>query len=91
MNIHFYQGAKLWTVIAAASMVIASVAQADTATTQYSYDANGRLTSALYDNGLCIQYSYDANGNRTAVQTSTPTTPPRWGSGSWGCFVWSDQ
>ncbi|MBB3650102.1 uncharacterized protein RhaS with RHS repeats [Rhizobium sp. BK619] len=90
MTTHFYRETRLWASMTAA-LVIASAAQADTATTKYSYDADGRLTTALYDNGLCIQYSYDANGNRTAVQTSTPTTPPRWGSGSWGCFDWPDQ
>jgi hypothetical protein len=90
MNLRIHPGIGLWTAIAAA-VVAVSAARADTTTTQYSYDANGRLASALYDNGLCVQYSYDANGNRTAVQSSTPTTPPRWGSGSWGCFVWSDQ
>jgi len=30
---------------------------------QYSYDANGRLTSVSYSNGLTIKYSYDAAGN----------------------------
>lgn len=90
MSTHFHRKTSLWALMTAA-VVIGSAAQADTATTQYSYDANGRLTTALYDNGLCIQYSYDTNGNRTAVQTSTPTTPPRWGSDSWGCFIWSNQ
>jgi uncharacterized protein RhaS with RHS repeats len=91
MMIHSYRKTRLWAAMVTAAVVIASAARADTATTQYSYDANGRLTSALYSNGLCIQYSYDANGNRTAVQTSTPATPPRWGSGNWGCFAWSAQ
>lgn len=90
MSIKFHREIRLWAAMTA-SLAIASAAQADTATTQYSYDANGRLTSARYDNGLCVQYSYDANGNRTAVQSSTPPPPPRWGSGSWGCLVWSDQ
>jgi len=91
MNLRVYPGMMLWTAIATAAVVIVSAARADTATTRYSYDLNGRLTSALYGSGLCVQYSYDASGNRTAVQSSTPSTPPRWGSGSWGCFVWSDQ
>jgi YD repeat-containing protein len=57
----------------------------------YTYDQLGRVTSALYDNGLCIAYSYDANGNRTS-QTNTLAGPPAtavWGSGVWGCFPWT--
>lgn len=60
----------------------------------YTYDAVGRLATALYDNGTCIAYSYDAAGNRTS-QTITaaggaPQTP-NWGSGTWGCFSWTAQ
>ncbi|TGQ51031.1 hypothetical protein EN836_26170 [Mesorhizobium sp. M1C.F.Ca.ET.193.01.1.1] len=53
----------------------------------YGYDALGRVTSALYDNGLCIAYTYDANGNRTSQVNSTQTAV--WGSGAWGCFKWT--
>lgn len=53
----------------------------------YGYDGLGRLTSVLYDNGVCIAYGYDANGNRTA-QTNTFGTAT-WGSGVWGCFQWT--
>lgn len=58
----------------------------------YTYDQLGRVTSALYDNGLCIAYAYDANGNRTAVtRTAAGGAPqtPTWGTGTWGCFVWT--
>lgn len=60
---------------------------ADTVT--YSYDIVGRVTSAAYDNGLCIIYAYDANGNRTAQSYSTSSAPTsqNWGSGVWGCYL----
>lgn len=61
------------------------------ASVSYGYDPLGRVTTALYDNGLCIVYAYDANGNRTA-QTNTISSPPEspvWGTGTWGCFYWT--
>src|SRR5215472_1194228 len=57
----------------------------------YGYDPVGRVTTALYDNGVCVVYAYDANGNRTS-QTSTVSSPPEspvWGMGTWGCFSWT--
>jgi YD repeat-containing protein len=59
----------------------------------YSYDQLGRVTTALYDNGLCIAYSYDVNGNRTSQTNTLSGTPgmPTWGSGVWGCFPWTPQ
>lgn len=60
------------------------------ASASYTYDPLGRVTTAIYDNGLCVAYVYDANGNRLS-QTNTlacaPSTPT-WGSGTWGCFSW---
>jgi YD repeat-containing protein len=41
----------------------------------YSYDALGRLASAVYADGTStttITYSYDAAGNRTSVATTSP-------------------
>jgi YD repeat-containing protein len=55
----------------------------------YSYDLVGRLTTASYDNGLCIAYGYDANGNR--ITQSNAFAPPVWGSGVWGCIRWTPQ
>lgn len=60
------------------------------ASVSYTYDVLGRITTALYDNGLCIVYTYDANGNRTS-QSSLPSGGPEtpiWGTGVWGCFAW---
>jgi hypothetical protein len=56
---------------------------------KYTYDLSGRVTTALYDNGMCIVYTYDAAGNRTAQTSTSWGTPPAWGSGVWGCFVWT--
>ncbi len=38
----------------------------------YTYDGQGRLTTAAYNNGTTtttVTYSYDAAGNRTSVVT----------------------
>jgi YD repeat-containing protein len=61
------------------------------ASAMFSYDAAGRVTSALYDNGLCISYAYDANGNRTAQVNTNAAGPltPVWGTGTFGCFNWT--
>ena len=54
----------------------------------YTYDLSGRVATALYDNGICVSYTYDAAGNRTAQVNATQPSPA-WGSGVWGCFVWT--
>ncbi|MBN9488402.1 MAG: RHS repeat protein [Alphaproteobacteria bacterium] len=61
------------------------------ASASYSYDPVGRIAVARYDNGMCVIYIYDANGNRTSqtnASTGGPVTPT-WGTGTFGCFVWS--
>ena len=63
------------------------------ASVSYTYDLLGRVTTAVYDNGMCIAYAYDKNGNRTS-QTNTAvgqTQPLNWGSGTWGCYYWTHQ
>jgi YD repeat-containing protein len=59
--------------------------------TYYGYDPNGRVVTALYDNGLCTIYAYDANGNRTSQTSAIGGSPasPVWGTGVWGCFNWT--
>jgi YD repeat-containing protein len=61
------------------------------ASTSYTYDQLGRLITALYDNGTCVAYAYDANGNRTSqvITISGGPETPVWGTGIWGCFVWT--
>ena len=70
-------------------LVIAAAAEA--AGVAYSYDFVGRVTTAVYDNALCIVYGYDANGNRSSQTNTSGGTPvsPVWGSGTWGCFFWT--
>lgn len=55
----------------------------------YGYDKVGRLITALYDNGTCLVYAYDANGNRTSQNSTSATTTPVWGTGTFGCFSWT--
>jgi YD repeat-containing protein len=59
------------------------------ASTSYTYDELGRLTTAVYDNGLCVAYAYDATGNRTSQSNASASSAPTWGSGVWGCFLWT--
>ena len=43
--------------------------QASSYTVAYTYDAQGRLTSATYDDEMVIRYTYDANNNMTSRVT----------------------
>jgi hypothetical protein len=46
------------------------------------------MTSA---NKHCIHIAYDKNGNRlTQAGVPVTTTPTTWGSGTYGCFTWSE-
>jgi RHS repeat-associated protein len=44
--------------------------QADGSVT-FGYDQTGRVSSAAYDNGLCVVYAYDQAGNRTEIGESS--------------------
>ncbi len=64
---------------------------ADTKSSDFGYDANGRLTTGFYDNSKCIVYGYDPNGNRTSQQTATKdAAPPIWGQVTWGGVNWAN-
>lgn len=44
----------------------------------YEYDAQGRVSRAIYDSDTYVTYSYDVNGNRTTsvlTDQTSPTTP----------------
>jgi hypothetical protein len=77
------------TVFALLLLLSPYMARAD-GSSQYGYDSVGRLSSALYDNGLCGFYAYDANGNRTLQEyVALVQSPPVWGSSVWGSFNWT--
>jgi len=81
---------RAFATVAVLATLAGGIPVASSATIAFNYDNLGRLTTAIYDNGLCVTYSYDANGNRTAI-TTIATTPgsPIWGAGPWGCFFWT--
>jgi hypothetical protein len=70
---------------------LVAAAAAEAAGVAYSYDFVGRVTTAVYDNALCIVYGYDANGNRLSQTNTSGGSPvsPVWGTGTWGCFFWT--
>jgi len=78
-------------VLALALFVAAIPVKTGASSVTYTYDLLGRVTTAVYDNGLCVAYAYDANGNRTSQTNTMSGGPgsPIWGSGVWGCFVWT--
>jgi YD repeat-containing protein len=79
----------LRTAVLVAAGVFISVSVS--ASVMFSYDPVGRLTTALYDSGLCVTYAYDANGNRTAQLNTNASGPLTtvWGTGTYGCFAWT--
>ncbi len=54
------------------SLLDLRVQRASAETTQYSYDALGRLTAVTYSSGGGETYAYDAAGNRTTLSQSGP-------------------
>lgn len=49
------------------------------------------LAAMLSANNHCIHITYDKNGNRlTQAGVPVTTTPTTWGSGTYGCFTWSE-
>lgn len=69
--------------------------QAKADTTQYTYDALGRVSTVTYGNGVVVTYSYDAAGNRTQkianvaaatlvwMASATPCANNCWGTKNW--------
>lgn len=82
--------ARACLMTAALVLLAALVADASAAGVSYTYDQLGRVTTAIYDNGLCVAYGYDAAGNRT-TQTNASPGSPAWGSGAYGCFSWTSS
>ncbi len=42
----------------------------------FSYDSDGKVTSAQYDDNVTINYTYDADGNLVKRNTTSQNTPP---------------
>ncbi len=87
-------GLRPWRLICRSFLTVilaAAPASMSSASVVYTYDSVGRITSALYDNDVCVVYSYDANGNRTSQVINAAGSPntPTWGTGIFGCFRWS--
>lgn len=57
-------------VVTGSLMIMFSAAAHSEINASYTYDAMGRLVSAVYTDGtktITVTYSYDASGNRTGV------------------------
>lgn len=90
MLIRVYRTGALWTIVMV--MIGILIPSEIDASASYTYDQVGRLTTAIYDNGLCVTYVYDANGNRTSQTNTAPGGAPQtpvWGTGQLGCFNWT--
>lgn len=81
---------SLYPIAVAALMTCAAPALADTKTSSFGYDRNGRLTTGLYENAArCVVWAYDPNGNRTSQDSATKVVdPPLWGEAKWGEADW---
>ena len=60
---------------------------AEAGTTQYQYDALGRLVEVIFPDGVIVTYAYDQAGNRTSKVVST-NSGNSWGGFSWGQAQW---
>jgi YD repeat-containing protein len=65
--------------------------RAAAATVFYTYDSNGRVATALYDNGACVVYAYDPAGNQTSRTVAGYDAPGAgvWGTATVGSFSWA--
>jgi YD repeat-containing protein len=83
--------AGLAAATSAALIALASSVGAATVTVTYTYDALGRVSSAIYSSSgstTTITYHYDSAGNRTSTSTALSSNASAWGAFSWGQGVW---
>ena len=72
-------------LFATTALVLPAPAALAAQTTQYTYDALGRVVSAIDANGRKVVYSYDAAGNRTRVSNGAEfqeINPTAWSASS---------
>lgn len=85
-------GAVVAVLVGIGVLAPSALRASEMATTVYTYDALGRLATAVNTStGVCIAYTYDANGNRTSQTITVSGAPvsPTWGTGVAGCFLWT--
>jgi len=87
MTFRSFAHRSFWIALSPVALCLL-VPDASGSSVAYTYDLNGRVATALYDNGTCMAYTYDAAGNRTA-QGAAAAPSPAWGTGLWGCFAWT--
>jgi hypothetical protein len=80
----------IYLIVISALLTCVEPALADTKSSSFSYDRNGRLTTGLYEGaGRCVVWAYDANGNRTSQYSAVKiVAPPLWGEAKWGEADW---
>ena len=72
---------RVSAIVLALGLFCSAPASAET----YEYDAAGRLTKTVFDDGSMITYTYDAAGNRiNTTRTTVTPAPDGGGSGSDG-------
>jgi hypothetical protein len=81
-----YRRRVVAVAIAFAGSLTLHSADAANGSVTYTYDALGRVVTALYDTGACIAYTYDAVGNRLS---ETILVPSPTGTGIWDCSSWN--
>jgi YD repeat-containing protein len=70
----FARTARRALVNACVLILASSIAVAAVIT--YQHDAQGRVSTATYDNGTVVTYSYDSNGNRIGASVTPDSSPP---------------
>jgi YD repeat-containing protein len=71
--VEWFASRAWWAALAAVVVVIPGASRS--ATTQYQYDALGRLRQVIHDNSITTSYTLDPAGNRVQVADTPPAAP----------------